>query len=160
MSTGRTLLIAAAMLAASIWIGSLVCLAIVSSASRTVLAGGARVALFKRIGRLYGMIGSGCLLFAIGLGIVVFWPVSSASGGGVVLLVLALALVPLTAAGMMQARRMSVDRQRHAEAPDDDNAARQVHRGARLAGALRASIGVVTLAVLVLGAHLIDRRLG
>ena len=70
MSTGRTLLLAAAMLAASVWVGSLVCLAIVSSASRTVLDGPARVALFRRVGRLYGMVGTGCLASAIIAGVV------------------------------------------------------------------------------------------
>jgi hydroxyethylthiazole kinase-like sugar kinase family protein len=157
MPMGRTLLLAAVMLAASVWVGSLVCLAIVSSASRTVLDRAARVALFRRVGRLYGVVGTGCLLFAIIAGVVIFWPLSDAPAGGLAVLAMSLALVLLTAAGMAQARRMSASRQRQLESPLDQDAERRVQRGARLAGMLRGSIAVITLAIVVLGAQLINR---
>jgi hypothetical protein len=157
MITGRMTLIAAGMLAASIWAGSLVCLAVVSSAARQVLDGPSRVALFRRIGRLYGIIGSTALLVAIGAGLALAWPLSRVNGTLAALFVLAGALVVLTAAGMIQARRMTVRRQRLLHAPQDQLAARAVHRGAALAGVLRGSLGAVTLVIVVLGAHLLDR---
>jgi hypothetical protein len=157
MSTGRTLLLAAAMLAASVWVGSLVCLAIISSATRTVLDSQARVALFRRVGRLYGVLGSACLAFGITAGIVIFWPLSDAPPGGIGVLAMSLALIVLTAAGMAQARQMSATRQRLIESPYDQDAARRVQHGARVAALLRGSIAALTLAIVVLGAHLIDR---
>jgi hypothetical protein len=145
------------MLAASVWVGSLVCLAVVSAASRAVLDGSSRVALFRRIGRLYGIIGSSSLVLAIGVGLALAWPPSQVSTTVAILFGLSGCLVLVTVAGMIQARRMTVYRQRLLQAPDDTVAARAVRRGAALAGALRGSIGFVTLVVIVLGAHLLDR---
>jgi hypothetical protein len=157
MLPGRTVLLAAAMLAASVWVGSLVCLAIVSSAASKVLDSGARVALFRRVGRVHGAVGSGCLAFAIVAGVAIFWPLSEAPPGGIAVLAMALALLLLTAAGMAQARRMSAIRQRHLESPHDQDAARRIQQGARLADLMRGSIAIITLAIIVLVAHLIDR---
>jgi hypothetical protein len=154
---GRSVLLAAAMLAASVWIGSLVCLAIVSNAASKVLDRGPRIALFRRVGRVHGVVGFSCLVFTIIAGVAIFWPLSDAPAGGIAVLAMALALVVLTVAGMAQARRMSAVRQQHLESPNDPDSARRVQHGARVAGLLRGSIAVVTLAIVVLGAHLIDR---
>jgi hypothetical protein len=67
-------------------------------------------------------------------------------------------LLLATALGMLQARRMTVQRQRLLDAPDDnDVVAKRVRRGAALALALRGSLGVVTLVIVAVGAHLLDR---
>ena len=62
MSVVRTLLIAVGIVAASVWVGSLVCLALVANVSRKVLGPGERVELFRRVGRVYGIVGTGSLL--------------------------------------------------------------------------------------------------
>jgi hypothetical protein len=145
------------MLAASIWTGSLVCLAVVSAAARRVLDGPSRVALFRRIGRVYGILGSASLLVAIVAGLALAWPLSQLTGAQTALFALAGLLVILTAAGMFQARRMTDHRQRLLHAPHDPLAAKAVHRGARFAGLLRASLGGVTLVIVALSAHLLDQ---
>lgn len=157
MHSARVAMITVGMLAASIWVGSLVCLALVSAASRDVLDGPSRVALFRRVGRLYGIVGTSSLLVAIATGFALAWPPSRFTGALGAVLALAGVLVVVTAVGMVQARAMTLKRQRLLAAPHDEDAARSVHRGAALASALRGSIGVVTLVILVLGAHLLDR---
>jgi uncharacterized membrane protein len=157
MLTGRMALIAVGILAASIWVGSLVCLALVAAAARRELDGPSRVALFRRIGRLYGFVGSAALVIAIGTGLVLAWPPSSFGTTVTSVLTLSGVLVVATAAGMVQARRMTRERQRLLDAPDDQDAARSVRRGAALAEVLRGSIGLVTLVIIILGAHILDR---
>jgi hypothetical protein len=62
-------------------------------------------------------------------------------------------LVLLTAAGMAQARRMTIARRRANAAPHDEQATSAVRRGATMAAVLRGAMAVVTLAVVVLVAH-------
>ena len=157
MFTGRTVVIAIEMLAVSIWVGSLVCLALVAKVAREELDEPSRVALFRRIGRLYGVIGTGSLVVAIGAGVAIAWPLSHVGATGVAVFVLSGVLVLLTGAGMMQARRMTVRRRQAIESPDDELAARTVRRGAAFAGALRGSMALLTLVILLLGAHVLDR---
>jgi uncharacterized membrane protein len=153
--TGRMFLIAVGMLAASVWVGSLVCLAVVSVAAKQALDGQSRVALFRRVGRLYGLVGTGSLLAAIGVGLAVAWPPSQMDTTVVALFLLAALLVLATIAGMAQARRMTVNRQRLLAAPHDQAAADRVRRGTGVAGALRGSLALITLAIVLLGAHLL-----
>jgi len=68
---------------------------------------------------------------------------------------LAALLVLATIAGMAQARRMTLHRQRLLAAPGDQAAADRVRRGARVAGALRGSLALITIAIVLLGAHLL-----
>jgi len=153
--TGRMFLIAVGILGASIWVGSLVCLAIVAAAAREALDGQSRVALFRRVGRLYGVVGTGSLLAAIGVGLTLAWPPSQMDGTVVAVFVLAALLVLATIAGMAQARRMTVHRQRRLAAPGDQAAADRVRRGAGVAGALRGSLALITIAIVLIGAHLL-----
>jgi hypothetical protein len=150
-------LIAIEMLAVSIWVGSLVCLALVANVARAELDERSRVALFRRIGRLYGVVGTCSLLVAIGAGVAIAWPLSDLGSAGAAAFVLTGVLVLLTGAGMMQARRMTVRRRRAIETPDDELAARSVRRGAAFAGALRGSMALLTLVILLLGAHVLDQ---
>jgi hypothetical protein len=152
----RTALIAVGMLGASIWVGSLVCLAVVAAASRRVLDQRARVALFRQVGRLYGIIGTGALLVAIVAGLVLAWPWSAITRGLAVEFVLSGVLVAVSVAGMVQARRMTVARQRLVDRPGDGSAETSVLQGARVAMALRGAIALVTLMIVILGAHLLD----
>ncbi len=156
MDAGRTVFIAIEMLAVSIWVGSLVCLALVAKVAREALDEASRVALFRRIGRLYGVIGTGSLVVAIGAGVAIAWPLSHVGLSGAAIVVLTGALVLVTAAGMVQARRMTVRRRGAIDKPEDERAASSVRRGAALAGALRGSIAFLTLVILLLGAHVLN----
>ena len=155
MITGRTVLIAVEMLAASVWVGSLVCLALVSRVARRVLDGPSRVALFRGIGRLYGRVGTGALLVAIAAGVAIAGRPSHWETTVSLAIILSAVLVALTLVGMAQARRMTVQRQRALGAPHDASIASRIGRGAAVAGALRGSIALVTLVILALGAHVI-----
>ncbi len=151
----RTVLIAIGMTAASVWVGSLACLAVVSVAATHVLDPASRVALFRRVGRLYGLIGMGALLVAIAVGVALAWPPANMDAAVVTLFVLATVLVAATVAGMTQARRMTAYRQRLLAG--DPRASERVRRGARVAGALRGCLALLTLAIVVLGAHALNR---
>ena len=155
MST-RTLLIAVEMVAASIWIGSLVCLAIVSRVATRSLDGASRVVLFRGVGRLYGIVGTASLGIAIGAGLVLAAPLRDLTADEVALFALAGGLVLATAAGMIQAQKMTAVRQRLVVAPNNQDAADAVRRGAVLAQALRCSLVAITLVIVVLGAAVIN----
>ena len=123
--------------------------------ARRVLDGPSQVTLFRAIGRRYGIVGTAALLVAIGCGLALAWPPSTSSNTIDAAVALAGVLVLLTVAGMAQARAMTVLRRRAVTAPDDRAAADAVRRGRVLAGALRTTMALVTLAVLVLAAQAI-----
>jgi hypothetical protein len=153
----RMVLIAIELLAASVWVGSLVCLAVVSAAAKQTLDPQSRVALFRRIGRLYGVVGMGSLVAAIAVGVALAWPLSDIDAAVAALFVLAVVLVLATIAGMAQARRMTTDRQRLLSLSGDPDAAERVRRGATVAAILRGSLAVITLVIVAVGAHVLDR---
>jgi len=144
------------MLAASIWVGSLVCLALVSRAGRRVLDESSFVALFREVGRVYRILGTGALVVAICSGLWLAWPIS-VTGVAAALLLSSALLVVTTAAGMAQARAMTMRRMRALSEPNDQEVARVVRRGAAIAGMLRGLMGLLTLVILVLGAGLVER---
>jgi hypothetical protein len=114
------------------------------------------VVLFRAIGRRYGIVGTAALLAAIGCGLALAWPPSTWSNTIDATVALSGALVLLTGAGMAQARAMTALRRRAVTAPDDRAAAEAVRRGRIVAGALRGTMALVTLAVLVLAAQAIS----
>jgi hypothetical protein len=155
MQTGRTILIAVELLAGSIWVGSLVCLALVSSVAGRVLDPPSRIRLFRSVGRLYGIVGTGALVVAIAAGVAIAGRPSRWSGTVTASILLSVVLVALTGVGMVQARTMTVRRQRGIDAPHEVSTARSIRRGAAMARALRGVMSLVTLILVVLGAHLI-----
>ncbi len=92
-------LIGVELVAASVWVGSLVCLAVVTAAARTSLDPAARVAFFRSLGRRYGVVGSGALAVAIGVGLTMGWPPSAWDDLEDVAVVLTGTLVAVTAVG-------------------------------------------------------------
>ena len=150
---GRTVLITVELLAASIWIGSIVCLAIVAAEAGRALEAVDRVALFRGIGRRYAVVGTVSLLVAIGAGAAIAGPPSEWSALTTAALASACGLVLLTAAGMAQARRMTTARRRATAAPDDLEAAAAVKRGTAMAAVLRGSMAAVTVAIVAIVAH-------
>ncbi len=151
-----TPLVAVELLAACIWVGSLVCLALVANVARKVLDGPSQVTFFRAVGRRYGMVGTGSLLVAIGAGLALAWPPASWSSTIDAAVALAGVLVLATAVGMIQARQMTTLRRQAMGAPDDQIVAGAVRQGRLVAGALRGLMALVTLAIVVLAAQAIS----
>ena len=155
MLTTSTPLVAVELLAASIWVGSLVCLAVVTAAARRVLDAPSQVALFRAVGRRYGLVGTGSLLVAIGAGLALSWPPTAWSPITDSAVALAGLLVVASGAGMAQARAMTRLRRQAASGPVDGGLSASLRRGRILAGMLRGLMGAVTLAIVVLAAQIL-----
>jgi hypothetical protein len=152
MTVVRVAAITVAILSASTWIGSLVCLAAVSHVARRDLSDDARITLFRGVGRAYRLIGTTSLLTSIAIGVALAWPLTRSSRAVTAMLVLSAVLVGITAAGMAQARRMTIARRRLIEHSADIAVATTVRRGGIIAGILRGAIALVTVTIVVLGA--------
>ncbi|MGH9028791.1 MAG: hypothetical protein ACRDV4_04170 [Acidimicrobiales bacterium] len=150
-------LVGAMIVAASVWIGSFVCLTMVSSIARSVLEPSARVEFFRSLGRRYGVIGSISLGGVVAVGLAMTWPPGSWSARGDALGALVLGAVFLTGVGVRQARAMTWLR-RYALGPEAPTGIEeQVRVHARLAALLRIAIGVDTLAAIVVLAWTIGK---
>lgn len=143
------------LLASSVWLGSLVCLAVVASAARSALDAPSRIAFFRSLGRRYGIVGNLALAVAIGVGLAMAWPPSTWGPLEDAAIALAGVLVVATALGIVQARAIGRLRRRSLAAPEDGVLARKVRRGAIAASVLRSVLAVVSLAILALAARLI-----
>jgi asparagine N-glycosylation enzyme membrane subunit Stt3 len=152
MRAATTLVVVLAIVSASVWVGSLVCLALVADAARGVLDDVSQVALFRAIGRRYAVVGTVSLLVAVGSGLELAWPPSSWSATVDVAVGLAGLLVVATAAGMAQARAMTALRRRSIRTPADARLRRAVGQGRRVATALPGLIALITIAIVVLAA--------
>ena len=155
MLTTSTPLVAVELVAASIWVGSLVCLAVVTAAARRVLDTPSQVALFRAVGHRYGLVGTTTLLVAIGAGLALSWPPAAWSPITDSAVALAGLLVIASGAGMAQARAMTRLRRQATSAPEDQGLAVSVRRGRLLANMLRGLMAAVTLAIVVLAAQII-----
>lgn len=139
--------------ATSIWIGGLVVLTVVAQVTRRTLSTRDRIATFRRLGRLYGPLGGSALVIAIVLGIVLLGT-NLNNGLFVATSAVTACLVVVTILGVLQARLMTRMRsQAHDRRPDAaDNRAKH---GQSQATTLRITIGVLTLALIVLGSILV-----
>ena len=154
MSHGVEAALAAVLiLATAVWVGGFAAIVVVARVAGRTLGRAERIAFFRALGRTYGVVGGVALALALGTGAFL---VHGRPWDGVLIaaVVVAAALVATLAAGVAQARRMTRLRRGALDRPDDAALAARVRRGARDAGVLRASIGVLTLALVVLGALL------
>ncbi|MGH3263992.1 MAG: hypothetical protein ACRDNS_18590 [Trebonia sp.] len=163
MTTGTTLamtlpppaetsLAAVLALGTSIWVGGLVVIPVVARVARTTLGPQERVAFFRGLGRTYGPVGVIALAIALASGAVLATAAHPWDGRLTASAVLAACLVGVLAAGVVQARRMTRLRQAALRSPGSQDLAAKVRHGARNAAALRAVIGLLSLALLALGA--------
>ena len=141
------------LVSASVWIGGLAAVAIVARVARRQLAGAARVAFFRDLGRRYLRVGAAALVVAYADGAVLLargpW-----SDGKSAALGCAVALAVVTAVAVSQAR--SLTRLRTAALAGDPRIVDgDVARRARRAAALRGLIAVLTLALVGLTATLL-----
>jgi hypothetical protein len=141
------------LLAVSVWVGGFVTIALVTRVVRRELPMAAQVAFFRSLGRGYGVVGGLALGVALSTGGALLsrrgWDAWSALA-----VLLALALVLATGAGVVQARGMMRLRQRGVREPQDPALTAHIERSARRALVLRTLIGALTVAVLAHGAGL------
>jgi uncharacterized membrane protein len=147
----NAVLLAAHLVAASIWVGGYVAIAVVGQVARRTLEPPARIAFFRSLGRTYGVLGGASLLVGLATGAALLsGRLTSASG--LAAIALGAALLVATAAGMRQARRMTRLR-RHALAhAGDASLAGRLRQATRAAALLRSAIGLLTLALVLLAA--------
>jgi hypothetical protein len=111
------------------------------------------VAFFRGLGRCSGVVGTAALALAYGTGAALVrdhpWDATK-----VAVAAIAATMAAVLAIGMMQARRMTLLRRQALGCADDTTLAARVRRGALRAGVLRGLIGVLSLALLVLGVSL------
>ena len=154
-ATASVPLIAVHALSASIWVGGLVAIFVVARVASRTLEPSQRVEFFRALGRSYGVLGSVALLVALASGAVLLdgheW-----DGLMVAAVILAAALLVATAAGMAQARAMTRLRRQAVTEISGKPLDAWVQRGAIVASTLRGCIGILTLALVVLGAALVD----
>jgi hypothetical protein len=143
-------LIAVNLVASSIWVGGLVAILVVARTATATLGPELRIEFFRDLGRRYGVVGGPALLLALASGALLL------AGHPWDLLLIATALVAwnllaATAIGVFQARRMTRLRRRALHEP---GLGERVRRGALAATVLRAAIGGLTVALVVLAAAL------
>jgi hypothetical protein len=135
------------------WVGGFVAIAVVTRVVRRQLPMPAQVAFFRSLGRGFGVVGR----LALGVALLTGGALLSRRGWdewAAVAVVLAVALVLATGAGVVQARGMTRLRQRAVREPRDAALTARIERNARRALDLRALIGALTVALLALGAAL------
>lgn len=146
-----TVLVFLLLLAASVWVGGIVVTLIVKQVVDRRLDAVAAVAFFRDFGRRFGVVGGVALVVALATGGALLtdrgWDALA-----VVAIVLAAAVVVVTGVGVRQARAIGTLRDRALRVPDDRRLADELRRAARRASGLRATIGLLTLALVALGA--------
>lgn len=149
----RAILLGVFTLASCIWVGGYVAIAVVARAATQVLEPQQRVRFFRALGRSYLIVGASALVVALGTGAGLLsdhrW-----DGTLVAAVAVAAALVLSLCVGVAQARRMTRVRSAALADPDNHELSSGVRRGARAATVLRAAIGLLTLALIALGALL------
>ena len=146
----ETSLTAVLVLATAVWIGGLVAIFVAARVAHATLGVAERVTFFRGLGRAYGPVGGIALAAALASGAVLA-SARSWSGQLTASAAVAAALVAVTAAGVVQARRMTRLRQDALRAPGRAELTARVRRGARSAAILRATIAALSLALLALG---------
>lgn len=151
--TLRATLLGIFALAAAIWVGGFVAIGVVARVAVRTLPPDRRVAFFRGLGRSYGVVGGTALLVALGTGAALLsdraWSTTLTVATAV-----AAGLVLATAAGVVQARRMTRLRRARLQEPDNPQLAARIRTGARNATLLRATIGLLSLTLIALGSLL------
>jgi hypothetical protein len=142
----NAVLIGLLILGTAVWVGGFVTIVVLSRVSRAVLQPPDRVALFRGFGRSYLPVAIVAMVLIVVPGGILLaqrpWDALAT-----VLVVLAACTVIVTAVGVVQARAMT--RLRRAAHDDPDGHAERLAGGARRALVLRASIGLLTVAMYV-----------
>jgi uncharacterized membrane protein len=140
-------------LGGALWLGGFVAIVIFSRSTKKALTTPQRVAVFRELGRRYVIVASVAFALVVIPGGVLLAS-RPADGYTFAVLIIALLLVVVTVVGIRQARRMTRMRRAAIAEPDAADAA-GLQRGTRVASVLRASIGVCSLALFVLGVGMV-----
>jgi len=154
-TTAESILLAVLVLATSIWVGGYIAIAVVARSATSTLTPEARVAFFRSLGRLYFWVGTPALIVALVAGGVLARDVTS-DGLFVASAVVTGVLLVSFAIAVAQARRMTRLRQRLVNEPTEELAS-QVSRGGRAAGMLRGVLGILSIALVIMGSFLAIR---
>lgn len=146
MTVTRTIAISVVLLGGSIWVGSMVCLAVVARVATRVLSTTDRVELFADVGRIYRVLGTTALVAAFCAAAVIAGEPDDWDALTVTAFVLTGFLLGLSLAGMRQARRMTA--MRRVMTPRSP----RLLRAARDATVLRSLMGLVTVAIVIAAA--------
>lgn len=146
----ETSLTAVLVLATAVWVGGLVAIFVAARVAHATLGVADRVTFFRGLGRAYGPVGGVALAVALASGAALA-SARSWSGQLTASAAVAAALVAVTAAGVVQARRMTRLRQDALRAPGRPELTARVRRGACSAAILRAMIAALSLTLLALG---------
>jgi hypothetical protein len=111
------------------------------------------VSFFRTLGRSYLRVGTPALIVALGTGAALLWGRRWDALLAATVAVVALLLIGLAVA-VAQARAMTRLRGQAVSQPGDEQLAARVRNGGRRATALRAALGLLTFATVVLGAFL------
>lgn len=150
----RVVLITILLLATCVWIGGWSALVVVARSTTATLSASARVDFFRHFGRVYGTVSTIALVIGLVCGGILLiardW-----TGLSTAIVVLAVVLLLILGWGVLQARSLTrMRRALHSGEADADLAVR-VSRRARAASVLRAMIGVLSVAVMVLAIILV-----
>lgn len=138
-------------LASGVWIGGFVSLIVFSASSKAALPRPERVALFRQVGHRYLRIAVAAAVLVVIPGVILL-VARPFDGLTIAVLVLATAIVAVTWVGVRQARAMTRMRKAALAHPEGDGAgAAAIERAAHRATLLRAGIGVLSLALFVVG---------
>ena len=153
------------LIAAAVWVGGMVMLALAVGAARRTVAEEERIALFRSLGRRFLVVGGIAMVVLIATGTdmasdrLPSWSALTDTDYGerlleklaVVALVIALTLFH----SLVQGPGLSRLREEAAEHPDDDDLRREVRRKAARSGIVSAVNLLATLTILVLAARLV-----
>jgi len=155
--TAQALLTTALVLSTSVWVGGYVAIAVVARTATATLDTDTRVTFFRSLGRSYFWVGTPALVIALACAAVLIGDDGADRGLIVAAVALAVILVVAFAVAVDQARRMTRLRRRLLTSPDEPGLPDRVRRGARAAGLLRAALGVLSIALVVLGSVIATR---
>ena len=136
------------MLGGAVWIGGFIALIIFSRSTKKVLTTPQRVAVFRELGPRYLKVAGVAFVLVIIPGGVLLAS-RPTDGYTLAVLLIAVLLIAVTAIAVKQARHMSRMRRAAVAEPDAVTPA-ALKRGTSVASALRASIGVCSLALFIL----------
>jgi len=146
----QTILLIILLVATAVWIGGWFSLIVIARSTTATLEPTARVAFFRHFGRVYGTVSTTALFIALAAGLVLLigmpWTALSTW-----LVIVSLVLLAALGAGVLQARRLTRQRHRLVSSPEDAALAARIATGSRRAIVLRASLGVISILILVLG---------
>lgn len=149
----QALLLAVFVVATSIWLGGYVAILVVSRVAMGLLDQPVRVEFFRVLGRKYYRVGTPALVVALVAGAVL---AENSTGSRLyeASVLVSMVLVVAFAVAVHQARRMTRLRRDLVSMPADTLLAARIGREARAAWFLRAALGLLSLALVLLGSFL------